>query len=80
MNAVRAWLKAQLPYLKDLAERVFGAFVATFLGTLGLGEGLDVLSVDWKGALVAGAGAAVLSLGKGLLARLRGSPESASLR
>lgn len=58
-------------YLKQLGERVIGAFLSAFLGAIVAGElGVNILSTNWSAAALAGAGAAVLTLLKGLLAKL----------
>lgn len=58
-------------YLKQLGERVIGAFLGTFLSALAVGQvGVDLLATDWSSAALLGAGAAVLTLLKGLLAKL----------
>jgi hypothetical protein len=65
-------------YWKDLAERTVSSFAGGALAALG-GDAVNAWSADWKLALGFGAGAAVLSVLKGLTARLRGNPESASM-
>lgn len=74
-----------LDYLKDLAARVGGAFIAALLSSLAVGAGdttaFSITAVDWPTALSVAGGAAVLSLLKGLAAKLRTPQAStASLR
>lgn len=72
-----------LDYLKDLGARVGGVFVAALLSALTAGteQAFDVTTVNWPEALSVAAGAAVLSLLKGLAAKLRKPQTStASLR
>lgn len=66
------------PYLKDLLERVVSTFLAGFFGTVSL-DLTSITNLGWKAWLVAGAGAGVLSVVKGLAARYVGSQTSASL-
>lgn len=65
-------------YLRDLAERVASSFAGGVLSVFGL-DAINVLNVDWRGALGFGAGAAVVALLKGIVARGVGSSDSASL-
>lgn len=66
-------------YLKDLVERVAGAFAVGSLSVLGA-DAFNILNVDWRATLGVGGGAALLSLLKGVAARFRGDPDNASLR
>lgn len=63
-------------YAKDLLERVAMTFLQGALGSLVVTE---LSSVDMWYAALGGGVAAVASLAKGLLARGRGNPDSASL-
>lgn len=66
-------------YVKDLAERVAATFGAAFVAALLAAGPANLMHLSTvKAAALAGL-AAVLSLGKGLAARLRGNSESASL-
>lgn len=66
------------PYVKDLAERVVGAFATSAVGILGANlADVTHLSV-WKAAGVAGA-IAVLELVRGLGAKPVGNKESAGM-
>jgi hypothetical protein len=65
-------------YIKDLAERVAATFVATLLPLLGA-DGTNLIHLDWGQMLAVAGGAAVVSALKGLLARLKGDSDSASL-
>lgn len=67
-----------MKYLRDLAERVLASFAGGALSVIGL-DSMNVLSLDWKAALGVGAGAAVVAVLKGLLAKTVGDPDSASL-
>jgi hypothetical protein len=55
-------------YWIDLGERVGSSFAGGFLSIIGL-DGVNVLHLDWKAALGVGAGAALVSLLKGFLAK-----------
>lgn len=63
---------------RDLLERVLATFVAGFLGAVSL-DITQITDLGWKAWLIAGAGAGVVSVVKGLAARVIGSPNSASL-
>lgn len=63
-------------YVKDLLERVVFTFIQGTLGSLVVTE---LSSVDMWYAALGGGVAAVTALAKGLLARGRGNPDSASL-
>jgi hypothetical protein len=74
-------------FVRDLAERVGSTLVVTFIGTFFTALSIDALDgqVDISGfgaAAIAGFNAAIVACGtvvKGLLARRRGNPNSASL-
>jgi hypothetical protein len=66
------------PYLKDLTERVLTSFAGGTLAVLPV-EAFNVVDVDWRAALGIGAGAAAVSLLKGLIARRTGPSDSAGL-
>ncbi|MFJ6935680.1 hypothetical protein [Streptomyces sp. NPDC101132] len=63
-------------YAKDLVERVLTSFLGAFVGGIVITQPLN--GSMWQAAAAGGAGA-VVSLLKGLAARLRGSANSASL-
>lgn len=65
-------------YWKDLVERTVASFAGGALSALG-GDAVNLWSANWKFALGLGAGAAVVSVLKGLAARFTGDRESASL-
>lgn len=65
-------------YIKDLVERVVASFAGGVLSVIGL-DAVNVLGLDWKAALGVGAGAALVSLLKGLAAKAVGNSNSASL-
>jgi hypothetical protein len=67
-----------MKYFTDLAERVLTSFAAGALSITGM-DAFNVLSLDWKAALGVGAGAALVSLLKGLAAKTVGKSDSASL-
>ena len=67
-----------MKYLRDLAERVGASFVGGVLAAWGT-DWVSITDIDWKTALGVGGLAGVVSLLKGLLAKLSGNPESASL-
>jgi len=57
---------------------VVASFAGGVLAALG-GDAANLWSVDWKAMLGLGAGTALVSVLKGLVARTRGDSESASL-
>lgn len=65
-------------FAKDLFERVSVSFLEGFLTVTGF-DAMNILHLDWKAALAAGGGVGLLSLVKGLIAKLKSNPESASL-
>lgn len=65
-------------YWRDLAERVLASFAGGVLSVFGVGA-LDVLHADWPTALSVGAGAAVISILKGWVAKGISNHDSASL-
>lgn len=65
-------------YVKDLIERVVTTFVAGFLGAVSL-DLTSITNLGWKAWLIAGAGAGVVSVLKGLVAKFVGSQTTASL-
>lgn len=65
-------------YWRDLGERVLASFAGGVLSVTGL-DAFDVVQLDWKAALGIGAGAAVISLLKGFVAKGIGNSDSASL-
>lgn len=66
------------PYLKDLLERSTSSFAGAAVAVLGAGQ-VNILDADWRAALGVGAGAAVMSLLKGLAARSTGPSDGAGL-
>lgn len=69
-------LKSAQTYARDLTERVLTTFLEAFIGGIVITQPLN--GSMWYAALGGGVGA-VLSFGKGLLARLRSEKNSASL-
>lgn len=65
-------------YLRDLGERMLASFAGAVLAAWG-SDAVNILHVDWAAALGLGAGAAAVSLLKGLVAKGVGDPGSASL-
>jgi hypothetical protein len=65
-------------FLKDLFERVGSTFLVALIAVV-TANVTDLVHVDWRAQLVLIGGPAVLSLLKGLLAKLSGDPNSASL-
>jgi hypothetical protein len=65
-------------YLRDLVERVVTTFLAGFLGAVSL-DLTNITDLGWKAWLIAGAGAGVVSVVKGLIAKGVGATDSASL-
>jgi hypothetical protein len=63
---------------KDLFERVATTFIAGFGGAVSL-DITQITDLGWKAWLIAGAGAGVVSVLKGLLAKMVGNKDSASL-
>lgn len=66
------------PFARDLAERVAASFAGTVVTVLGA-DVVNIVDVNWGTTLSLGAGAAVVSFLKGIAARFRGNPDSASL-
>jgi hypothetical protein len=65
-------------YFTDLGERMLASFAGAVLAAWG-SDAVNILHVDWSAALGLGAGAAVVSLLKGLVAKGVGDSTSASL-
>lgn len=65
-------------YLKDLAERVIVTFAGGAITAVSVPELLSFDMSIWQKAALAG-GTAVVSLLKGMVARYRGDPSTASL-
>lgn len=64
-------------YVTDLIERIVTSFAGALLAYLGAGA-VNLLDVDWGAAFGVAAGAAVVSLLKGLAARGIGNSTTAS--
>lgn len=67
-----------MPYWRDLSERVLASFAGGVLATLPVGA-FNVVDIPWTASLGIGAGAAVVSLLKGVVAKWTGDPNSAGL-
>lgn len=65
-------------YVTDLAERALASFAGGALSVTGL-DMVNVLNLDLKAALGVGVGAALVAVLKGIVAKFRGNPDSASL-
>ena len=65
-------------WLKDAAERALSTFAQGVLAAIG-GDTINAWSLDWQTVLGLGAGAAVLSFLKSVVARHVGDSDSASL-
>jgi hypothetical protein len=65
-------------FVKDLAERALASAAGGVLSVTGL-DVVDVLHLDWKAAFGVGAGAALVSVLKGFVARGVGDKDSAAL-
>ncbi|OLE27963.1 MAG: hypothetical protein AUG44_08725 [Actinobacteria bacterium 13_1_20CM_3_71_11] len=65
-------------YVKDLLERVMTSFIAGFVGAVGL-DVTSITDLGWKAWLIAGAGAGIVSVVKGVLAKGVGDSQSASM-
>lgn len=76
MSDTTTVIKSAGTFARDLAERVIATFLQAFLGAIVLTTPLDIGM--WQAAAMAGV-AAVLSLAKGLAARIRDVTNSASL-
>lgn len=63
-------------YLTDLAYWTLGTFLATLAGIAGSAR-FDLVTFDWKTALVTSGSTAVLVLLQGLAARFQGDPDKA---
>lgn len=66
-------------YLKRLAAKVVGVFLAVLLAMVAAAQPFNVLTFDWKTALVVSGSAAVIALLEGLAARFTGDPERPNL-
>lgn len=66
-------------FVKDLTERVAATFLVVLVPLLGADGANVVAGLDWGKTLLIAGSAALLSLLKGLLAKLKGDPDSASL-
>lgn len=62
-------------FLKRLAIKVFGVFLAALLAVVAAAEPFDVLTFAWGPALAVAASAAVLALLEGLAGRFTGDPD-----
>lgn len=72
------------PFWEKTAERAVKTFIQALLAAFGVGQvdqavtGVDLLHVDWSGALSLAGSAALLSVLFSLLSSGRGDPESPS--
>lgn len=58
-----------------MLDRAIGTFVVSLVALVGFGQpGFDLLSVDWKGALLAAVSATVLTIIKSVIAPFLGDP------
>lgn len=62
-------------YLKRLAAKVAGVFLAALLAMVAAAQPFNVLSFDWTTALTVAGSAAVMALLEGLVGRFTGDPE-----
>lgn len=62
-------------FLKRLAVKVSGVFVAALLAMMAAAQPFDVLTFHWTAALTVGASAAVLALVEGLAGRFTGDTD-----
>lgn len=62
-------------FLKRLAFKVFGVFVASLLAVMAAAQPFNLLTFDWTVALTVAASAAVLALVEGLAGRFTGDQE-----
>lgn len=62
-------------YLRRLAFKVTGVFLAALLAVVAAAEPFNVLSFDWRTALTLAGSAAVLALLEGLAGRFTGDKE-----
>ena len=63
------------PYVRALALKVFGTFIATLLALAAASQPFDVLTFNWTVALTVSGSAAVLALLEGLAGRFTGDPD-----
>lgn len=69
-----------MKFLRDLMERVLGAFATGTLSVfLGGNAVFNVFNADWRMALGVGLGSAVLALLLGVSAKFKGNSNTASL-
>jgi hypothetical protein len=66
---VNIWTVA---FWKGASERLFWAFLAALVGIAGV-DGLDIISADWKGVLLAAAIAALFSVIKSMIVNASGA-------
>lgn len=62
-------------YLRRLAYKVVGVFLATLAGAAVAAEPFNVLTFNWPSALTVAGSVAVLALLEGLAARFKGDPD-----
>jgi phage I-like protein len=62
-------------YLKRLAAKVFGVFLAALLAVVAAAQPFNALTFNWTAALTVAGSAAVLALLEGLAGRFTGDPE-----
>lgn len=79
ISSIGGLIKTGTTYAKDLAERVFWAFIAGAVGTATAAGPLDLFSAPYWASLASGGFGAVIALLAGLGARARGDKNSASL-
>lgn len=63
-------------YLKRLAIKTFGVFLAGLLGFVALAQPFNILTFDWKTALVGSASIAAVALLEGLAGRFTGDKDA----
>lgn len=66
-------------FLKRLALKTVGVFLAVLAGMAAAARPFDVLTFDWTVALTVAGSAAVLALLEGLAGRFAGDPEQPTI-
>lgn len=62
-------------YLRGLAFKVVGSFIAALLAVVAASQPFDVLAFHWSAALTIAGSAAVLAFLEGLAGRFTGDPD-----
>lgn len=66
-------------YVKRLALKTFGVFIAALLAVVAAAQPFDVLTFNWRAALTIAASAAVIALLEGLAGRFTGDKDAPTI-